>query len=110
MASEKPFIGQMDKIIEVYKVELVKDELGQPKETDVLVAEPWAKQDDISGTIAVEGGVVSVVNRTYTIRRNPVIAKDGLQMIVIHNGIRFLIDAIKEIGRTHLILIVKANE
>lgn len=110
MAKEAPFIGQMDRLIEVYKTEMVPDELSTPVPTDVLVAKPWAKRVDVSGSQEVEGGVISVLNRSYIIWRNPQIANNGLTMHIVDKGLRFDIITIREIERSHLELTVKHHE
>lgn len=110
MAKETPFIGQMDKLIEVYKVVNVPNEIGEPKPTDILVSKPWAKMEDKNGSVEEEGKILSVVNRTYTIRRNPEIAEHGRQMHIVHGSRKFKIDSMLEIGRTHLILNVVGYE
>lgn len=105
-----PFAGELDKQIQVYKVEFVPDELSDHKPVDVLVCNARAKLQDLSSSQEVEGAVVSVMNRSYTIRRNPEIATGGLKMHIVHNGVTYGIQSIKEIDRSHLQLIVKGYE
>ena len=107
MAKENPFIGKMDRVVEVYKTVSVPNELSEHKETQVLVSMPWACMKDVSGSEIDEGAVLSVVNRSYIIRRNPEIAAHGLVMTVTDRGVRFQVQAIKEIGKTHLELLVQ---
>jgi len=110
MAKDAPFIGAMNRRVSIYKTELVPNELSEHKETDVLVCEPWAAMKDTSGNQEIDGAIVSVVNRSYTIRRNPDVVAGGRQMILVDGAQRFAVHGMKEIGRTHLELLVTAYE
>ncbi|MCO6149061.1 hypothetical protein [Flavobacterium sp. NRK1] len=105
-----PFAGELDQYISVYRTDYVVNELKERKEVDVLVANARAKMTDTGGSLEEEGKLISVVNRAYIIRRHVTIASEGRKMHLMHNGVKFFIDAVAAIGRTHLKLIVRANE
>lgn len=106
----KPFIGKLDRVITVYKSETIVNEVSEHKVTLVEVARPRAMLKDLTGSQVIEGAVLNEVNRSYTIRRYSEIAKNGRNMIVQDGDVKFNVYALKEIGRTHLELLVTAYE
>lgn len=110
MARDTPYIGTMDKLIYIHRDVFTKNDLGEQKSEKVLVSRCWAAMADTSGKHDVEGEILNVVGRTYTIRRNDTIARGGLKMTVTHDDIVFRIDRIEAIKRSHLMLYVIANE
>lgn len=110
MPKEAPYIGQMKNKVTVFRVETVPNEMSEHKATRVDVAHPWAQRNDTGGSQVIEGSVQSVVNRSYIIRLNKEIAENGLEMFVQDGAKTFAIHAIKEIGKTHLELLVREHE
>jgi head-tail adaptor len=107
MAQQRPYIGQMDRKVKVYKKSHANDEMGVPVETLDLVCEPWAQMRDTSGHQVVEGAPMSVVDRSYVIRRYPEIAKNGRLMVVRDADVDYEVHSLKEIGRSHIELLVQ---
>lgn len=106
----KPFIGQMNRKIAI--VELAKNQTttGSEKTTDATICEPYAWMQDNSGGEDVEGKVIHLINRSYTIRVNADVKSKGTKLIVIDEERRFEIVHIKEIGKTHLEILCKNYE
>lgn len=106
-----PFIGQLDRQIEVIEKAIARDTLGGEKSTEVILATPWAYMQDISGGEDVEGKIKHLVNRTYTIRYNSNVVAKSNQLVINDAGIRYDVLHVIEIGRKkHLEIRVKRNE
>lgn len=110
MSKETPFIGQRDRKITISRTVAVVNEISEHVDTMVTVSEPWAYMKDTSGGQEIDGKVVTVVNRSYTVLRIPAIVNDAWKMRLTDGATEFEITHVKEIGRTHLELIVQANE
>jgi head-tail adaptor len=106
----KPFIGQMNRKIALVEVQATQSATGSEKTTDVTVCEPYAAMIDVSGNEDVEGKVIHLFSRTYTIRARSEVKSKGTKLIVIDGDARFEIIHIKEIGKTHLEILCKNNE
>jgi head-tail adaptor len=108
--SKKPYIGQKDRRIAVSKKTFVQNEVGEPKETIVLITEAFAFMEDVSGGEDVEGKIRHLYNRTYTIRYNNDIVT-GSSLLVIDGEQTFEVNHILEIGRRdHIKLVCKTYE
>lgn len=109
--ANKPFIGQMDRLIEIIEKKKATNSLGEIKTTESIVASPWAHMKDVSGTEDVEGKIKHLVNRTYTIRYNSVVKEKSNQLVVNDDGTRYEVLHVIEIGRkSHLELRVRMYE
>lgn len=106
----KPFIGKLDRVITVYESETIVNAVSEHKVTLIEVAKPRAMLKDLAGSQVIEGAVLNEVNRSYTIRRYSEIAKNGRNMVVQDGEVKYTVNAIKEIERTHLELFVTAYE
>lgn len=105
---ENPFIGQMDRKIEV--IELVKSptSTGSRTTTEEVIANPFAFMNEISGSEDAEGKIRHLVNRTYTVRYNAAIKTKSNALKVKDGSETFEVIHVKELGRKkHLQLIVK---
>lgn len=108
---KKPFIGQMDRVIEIVEKVKTSNELGEVKTTESVVASPWAHMNDVSGTEDVDGKIKHLVNRTYTIRYNSVVKEKSNQLVVKDGDTRYEVLHVIEIGRkSHLELRVRMYE
>lgn len=107
---KKPFIGQMDRKISIVEVQVNQSSTGSETTTDVEVCAPYAFMNDVSGNEDVEGKVIHLFSRTYTIWARAEVKSKGAKLIVIDGDARFEITHIKEIGKTHLELLCKTNE
>ncbi len=110
MAQSAPFTGQLNRPVTIYKKILEADELGHRAESLQQVCAPWAHMKDVSGTQEAEGAIMSVVNRSYTIRRRAEVVTGGRNMVVQDGTQRFEVTGLKEIERSHIELLVTAIE
>ena len=107
---DKPFIGAMNRKIVIIEKSINQTSTGSEKTTEVTICEPYAAMIDNSGSEDVEGKVIHLINRSYTIRTNADVKSKGTKLIVIDEEKRFEIFHIKEIGKTHLELLCKNYE
>lgn len=111
MANENPFIGQMDRVIQIVKFEKTRNATGEKETTNEVVCNPYAKMEDVSGGEDVEGKVRYLVNRKYTIRYNEQVNLLKNQLALIDNGVTYDVVNVIPVGRKkHLILMVKNYE
>jgi hypothetical protein len=111
MAGENPFIGQMDRVVQIVKFEKTRNPTGEKIATPEVVCNPFAKMEDVSGGEDVEGKVRYLVNRKYTIRYNAQVDLFKNQLALIDEGVTYDVVNVIPIGRKkHLTLIVKNHE
>lgn len=109
--NENPFIGQMDRLISVEQMSKTQNASGEEVVSWSAVASPWAYMQDISGNEEVEGKVVHLISRRYTIRYNSTIAATGNEMRVVDGSDTFNVYHVKPLGRKkHLQLLVTDYE
>lgn len=107
---ENPFIGQMDKKIEIFLVEKTKSSAGGVSETETLIASPFAYMKEISGNEDPEGKIRHIVNRTYTIRYDNQVLVNNTKLKIKDRGLVYNVFHVKEIGRKkHLEIMVNQN-
>jgi head-tail adaptor len=105
---ENPFIGQMDRKIEVIELVKARTSTGSAPVTEKVIANPFAYLKEISGDEEAEGKIRHLVNRSYTIRYNAEIKAKSNQLKVRDCGDFFDVIHVKELGRKkHLQLMVK---
>jgi hypothetical protein len=108
---KKPYIGQMDRLIQIIEKVKTKNEVAEVITSENVLLEPWANMKDVSGSEDVEGKIRHLVNRTYTIRYNPVVKEKSNKLVINDEGTRFEVLHVIEIGRkSHLEIRVKAYE
>ena len=108
---DNPYIGQLDRVIQIIKFEVTRNPTGEKEATPVVVCNPYAKMEDISGGEDVEGKIRYLVNRKYTIRYNPDVSMLKNKLAVIDEGVQYDVVNIIPIGRQkHIQLIVKNYE
>ncbi|MCG9792486.1 phage head completion protein [Flavobacterium algicola] len=107
---DKPFIGQLNVLIQIVRFESTRNELNEEQKTQVVVCNPYAKMEDISGGEDVEGKIRYLVNRKYTIRLNSEVKALKNKLALIDDGVTYDVVNVIPIGRTHLQLIVKNYE
>jgi len=111
MSDNKPFIGQMDRIITIVKLIPTRNSTGEKEVTQEVISNPFAYMQDVSGTEDVEGKVRYMVNKKFTIRYNPIVNDLKNQLGLLYEGKLYDIVNVIEIGRkSHLLLIVKNYE
>lgn len=107
---DKPFIGAMNRKITIIEKAINRTSTGSEKTTEETVCEPYAAMTDNSGNEDIEGKVIHLINRSYTIRTNADVKSKGTKLIVIDSDKRFEIVHIKEIGKTHLEILCRNYE
>lgn len=106
-----PFIGQMDRKIIVVSKTITRDSTGGETFTEETICEPYACLNEQNGNEDVEGKVIHLINRSYTIRYRSDVKDVAVKLIVIDGGQRYEIYHVREIGRkSHLALLVKGYE
>ena len=106
-----PFIGQLDRKIQVVRIIATRNDVGEEVPNDETIASPYSYMQDTAGGEDVEGKVRRSVSRSYTIRYNPAIKAEGNKAVVIDGSDRFNVYHVKEIGRRrHLELLVNLYE
>jgi head-tail adaptor len=106
-----PFIGQMDRKIEVIEFTSITNETGEEVRSETVIANPFAYLREISGNEDVDGKVRHLINRSYTIRYNPVVLQKANQLAVKDGNTLFQVIHVKEFGRKkHLEILVKYYE
>lgn len=109
--TKNPFIGQMDRVIEIVEKTMIIDSLGAETLVQTSVCNPYAFMQDISGGEETDGKIKHMINRTYTIRFQEQVKQKANALIVIDGGQRFEVLHVIEIGRRkHLELRVKIYE
>lgn len=106
-----PFIGQLDRKIQIIKETQVQNAMGEQKATESVVAQPFAFMEENGGNEDVEGKVRHIIQRKYTIRYNSDILANGHEYLVSDGGEKFEIYHVMQIGRKqHLQLLVTKHE
>lgn len=108
---KKPFVGQMDRKVQIVEVTKTKTSTGFEEDTDVAVCEPFAFMEEVSGGEDEEGKVIHLVDRTYTVRYRSEIKAGQNKLFLIDGSQRYEVNHIKEIGRnSHLKLMCRIYE
>jgi head-tail adaptor len=111
MSDNKPFIGQMDRIVTIVKLIHSRNSTGEKEVTQEVISNPFAYMQDVSGTEGVEGKVRYLVNKKFTIRYNSIVNDLKNQLGLLYEGKLYDIVNVVEIGRkSYLQLIVKNYE
>lgn len=108
--NDKPFIGKMDRLIQVVLIGKDRDSAGGVGTTETVVCNPFSYMKEISGQEDPEGKIRHLINRTYTIRYNSEVLSKATQLHVKDGDQVFEVFHIKEIGRkSHLEILCKLN-
>jgi head-tail adaptor len=107
---EKPFIGQMNRLISIIEKTITQSSTGSETTTNTTICSPFAHMKDTSGNEEIEGKVIHQTNRSYIIRMNDDVKAKSNRLIVIDEEKEFPIFHVKEIGKTHLELLCTGYE
>lgn len=111
MEVKKPYIGQMDRKISIYRLVLSRNAVGEEVSQEELFSKPWAQLIDDYGGEKIDMAVMHSSTRSYVIRYRAEIYKDGDKMIIEDRGQRFQIVHVSEVGRrSHLRLRCVSDE
>lgn len=101
----------MDRKITIQEYTKTQNASGEEVKSWSDVASPWAFMEDVSGSEDVEGKVVHIISRRYTIRYNTEIAASGNDMRVVDGSDTLKVYYVKNQGRKqHLQLLVTDYE
>ncbi|QQU04028.1 phage head completion protein [Myroides odoratus] len=105
MAIRKPYIGQMDRRINIHRVVIQKDKVGQEKTVREEFSKTYAKLENDYGSREVDMAVMNETTRVYVIRWRKEIEQEGIKMLIEDQGVFFTILSVSPLGRrSHLIL------
>ena len=105
---KKPYIGQLDRKVVILKMVKTQIAGGSIKPVEQVVIAVFAKMDENSGNEVLDGKVMHVVNRSYTIRYDQTILNYGKDYILQDGSIKYKIVNVAEIGRRQF-LTLKVN-
>src|SRR5690606_7456474 len=94
---KKPFVGQLDRRITLFKTETVRNDIGEEKEVDAVVCIPWAKVNEASGGEDVEGKVLHRTQRSFIVRYRDDINAQKNSLKVDFEGTRYNVTHVKQI-------------
>lgn len=106
-----PFIGAMDRVIKIVKLEKAQSGTGSVTSSDEVICEPWAKLQSDSGSEDLQGKLRHTVKRSYIIRHNTDVLKNGKNYVLIDDEVRYRITHVEPIGRKkHLQILTELYE
>lgn len=103
-----PYIGQMDRMISIVNLEKGGDAAGGIVTTETPVCTVFSAMDDKSfaGSESLDGKVMNMANREYTIRYNHSVAISGKDFVIDDGGSRFRITRVLEVGRRRFLTLI----
>lgn len=106
-----PFIGQMDRKIDIVWVTKTKSTAGGVSETETVIASPFAQMKEVSGNEDPEGKIRHIVDRKYIIRYNSEVYGKSTELRVKDGNNTFNVYHVKELDgrRRHLEILVTQN-
>lgn len=108
---KKVFTGQRDRRIEVVKYTKTRNALQEVVVVPVTVGFFWANLKDLSQNEDIEGKLIHIINRIYTIVYHSEVKTEGEHMVVRDEGKEFQIYHVEELGRrAQLLLKCKVRE
>lgn len=108
---KNPFVGQLDRVIQIIAQISTQNTMGEQKPSDSVVAQPWAYMIESGGEEDVDGKIRHLIDRKYIIRYNSDVLTNGHKYIVRDNSVDYEVYHVMELGRRkHLQLLVKKSE
>jgi head-tail adaptor len=106
---KKPYIGQLDRRIDIKeKVDTVGSHGEQTNEL-VSVISVSAKMEDLNGKEDEDGKIRYLNSRIYTVRYYPEIFQKSNRLVVLENDIKYDVSHVQEVGRKHFLKIYCRN-
>jgi len=110
-ADTTPFAGELIWPVSIYRMDVVKDVLGTPKQTPVLVCNTRAKAVSNSGAESADTKVEHQTRAVYIIRkRNAAVLLSNQKLQLVDGAVTYNIEHVAKLMRTHFILKCTANE
>lgn len=94
-----PFIGQLDRKVVILRYVKTQSSTGAIRPVEQVVICVFAKMDEKSGDEELDGKIMHVVNRSYTVRYDKGILNFGKDYIVQDGIFKYRIQNVAEIGR-----------
>jgi head-tail adaptor len=92
-------IGQLNRPVILNKITYVASLTGEKVKTEVQFVNPlWAQLDDVSGNEDVDGKVIALKVRKYTIRYNDEVLNEGEKMTITDRDGVYNIHSVEQIG------------
>ena len=93
-----PFIGQLDRQIEIVWVTKTKSAAGGVAELETLIAKPFAQMQENTGKEDPEGKIRHLVDRNYIVRFNAEVLAKATELRLKDNGQTYNVYHVKEAG------------
>tara|TARA_B100000768_G_scaffold46545_2_gene45345 strand:+ start:6399 stop:6740 length:342 start_codon:yes stop_codon:yes gene_type:complete len=103
--NKRAYAGTRNTRIEIVGFTTVKNALNEDINTEVSKGFFYALLNDLSGAEDVEGKIIHIIKRTYTILYNTDIQNNGENMIIKDNGKEFRVYYVQEIGKNLQLLL-----
>lgn len=97
--TKKPFIGQLDRRISVYRRIEIQNEIGEQVSEEQLVFKAFAKLNDTSGGEELEGKILHRTERNYIVRFRQEILTENNELFVRDGIVNYEVLHVREIGR-----------
>ena len=97
--AKKHAVGTLDRRVELVRYDTIKSTTGSPEKTEQSLGAFWAKVDDVSGTEAVEGQVISLAVRKYVMRWQQQLVDDGVLIYIKDADGQYNINSVSNLGR-----------
>lgn len=102
-----PYAAQLDRLVEIIRKVPTQGGTGGVSYTDETVCSPWAMLSDDAGSQSNNGKTKHEVTRQYVVYAGQGINKDH---VLVDEGLRFTVEHISPVGRSHVKLTVKLYE
>lgn len=94
------YIGQLDTRITIIQRERTTSSTGEKTVKDIELGAVWAKVEDVNSSEDIEGKIIALNVRLYTIRYDPaLVTKQITDLYINHNNEQFNIHSVAYIGR-----------
>lgn len=99
MAVANPYIGKMDRLVDIKKTVKTQSDTGAQKTEDELVCRSWAALEEGRGVEELEGKVMHGADLAYVMRWNSDVRRNGKDYVLIDRDTRYRIVHVEELGR-----------
>lgn len=99
MALANPYIGKMDRLVDIKKTVKSQSDTGAQKTDDELVCRSWAALEEGRGGEELDGKVMHGADLAYVMRWNSDVRRNGKDYVIIDRDTRYRIVNVEELGR-----------
>lgn len=109
--AKTPFIGQLDRKISIISKTISRDSTGGEITSENTICTPFSCLSVQDGSEDVEGKIVHLIKRSYTIRYRADVKSIASELIILDGGVRYNVYHVIEVGRkNYLELLVQGHE